>query len=79
MENAIKAHCTVIVGGLPGVGKTEYVKYLTSYIPDYERVYTIEDNTPIHYTYNRTASTSCRFEENIYQNSQEGGDTSAAN
>ena len=42
-------------------------------------VYTIDDNTPIHYTYNRTASTSCRFEENIYQNSQEGGDTSAAN
>ena len=42
-------------------------------------VYTIEDNTPIHYMYNRTASTSCRFEENIYQDSQEGGDTSAAN
>lgn len=33
MENAIKAHCTVIVGGLPGVGKTEYIKYLTGYIP----------------------------------------------
>ena len=29
MENAIKSHCTVIVGGLPGVGKTEYIKYLT--------------------------------------------------
>ena len=43
MENAIRAHCTVVVGGLPGVGKTEYVKYLTDYIPDYERVYTIED------------------------------------
>ena len=42
-------------------------------------VHTIEDNTPIHYTYNRTVSTSCRFEENIYQDSQEGGDTSAAN
>ena len=42
-------------------------------------VYTIDDDTPIHYTYNRTASTSCRFEENIYQDSQEGGDTSAAN
>lgn len=50
MENAIKAHCTVIVGGLPGVGKTEYVKSLTSYIPDYERVYTIEDNLELRYS-----------------------------
>lgn len=50
MQNAIKAHCTVVVGGLPGVGKTEYVKYLTSYIPDYERVYTIEDNLELRYS-----------------------------
>ncbi|MBE5959469.1 MAG: type II/IV secretion system protein [Lachnospiraceae bacterium] len=50
MENAIKAHCTVVVGGLPGVGKTEYVKYLTSYIPAYERVYTIEDNLELRYS-----------------------------
>lgn len=49
MENAIKAHCTVVVGGLPGVGKTEYVKYLTNYIPAYERVYTIEDNLELRY------------------------------
>lgn len=49
MENAIKAHCTVIVGGLPGVGKTEYIKYLTGYIPAYERVYTIEDNLELRY------------------------------
>jgi pilus assembly protein CpaF len=50
MENAIKAHCTVVVGGLPGVGKTEYVKYLTTYIPAYERVYTIEDNLELRYS-----------------------------
>lgn len=50
MENAIKAHCTIVVGGLPGVGKTEYVKYLTSYIPAYERVYTIEDNLELRYS-----------------------------
>ncbi|MGN0383111.1 MAG: ATPase, T2SS/T4P/T4SS family [Eubacterium sp.] len=50
MRNAIKAHCTVIVGGLPGVGKTEYVKYLTSFIPAYERVYTIEDNLELRYS-----------------------------
>ncbi|MFQ9514749.1 MAG: ATPase, T2SS/T4P/T4SS family [Eubacterium sp.] len=49
MENAIRAHCTVVVGGLPGVGKTEYIKYLTSYIPAYERVYTIEDNLELRY------------------------------
>lgn len=50
MENAIRAHCTVIVGGLPGVGKTEYIKYLTEYIPAYERVYTIEDNLELRYS-----------------------------
>lgn len=50
MQNAIRAHCTVIVGGLPGVGKTEYVKYLTNYIPAYERVYTIEDNLELRYS-----------------------------
>lgn len=50
MQNAIKAHCTVIVGGLPGVGKTEYVKYLTDFIPAYERVYTIEDNLELRYS-----------------------------
>lgn len=49
LENAIRAHCTVVVGGLPGVGKTEYVKYLTNYIPAYERVYTIEDNLELRY------------------------------
>lgn len=32
------------------MGKTEYVKYLTSYIPAYERVYTIEDNLELRYS-----------------------------
>lgn len=50
MENAIRAHCTIVVGGLPGVGKTEYIKYLTTYIPEYERVYTIEDNLELRYS-----------------------------
>ena len=50
IENAIRAHCTVVVGGLPGVGKTEYVKYLTQFIPAYERVYTIEDNLELRYS-----------------------------
>lgn len=49
MENAIKAHCNVIICGLPSVGKTEYLKMLSEYIPAYERTATIEDNLEIHF------------------------------
>lgn len=49
MENAVKSHCSIIVCGLPSVGKTEYLKALTAYIPPYERVATIEDNLEIHF------------------------------
>lgn len=49
MENAIKAHCSVIICGLPAAGKTEYLKSLTEYIPPYEKVATIEDSLEIHY------------------------------
>lgn len=49
MENAIRAHCNIIICGLPSVGKTEYLKMLSEYIPPYERVATIEDNLEIHY------------------------------
>lgn len=49
MRNATLAHCNIVVSGLPGVGKTEYVKALTAYIPANERVITIEDNLEIRY------------------------------
>lgn len=49
MESAVKSGCNILVCGLPGVGKTEYVKMLTSYIPASERVITIEDNLEIRY------------------------------
>ena len=49
MHNAVKAHCNIVVSGLPGVGKTEYVKTLTAYIPANERAITIEDNLEIRY------------------------------
>lgn len=49
MEQAVKAGLTVVVAGLPGAGKTEYVKHLTSFIPPYEKAITIEDNLEIHY------------------------------
>lgn len=49
MEACIKAHMSIIICGTPGTGKTEYLKYLTQYIPCNERVITVEDNLEIRY------------------------------
>lgn len=49
LVNCVLAHCSVVIGGLPGAGKTELLKYLTKYIPARERVITIEDVPEIHY------------------------------
>lgn len=49
MEKCVAAKMNMLMCGLPGTGKTEFLKYLTSYIPPEERVITIEDNLEIHY------------------------------
>lgn len=49
MEAAVKGGCNIVVCGLPGVGKTEYVKQLTDYISPQDRAITIEDNLEIRY------------------------------
>lgn len=36
--------------GIPGTGKTEILKHLSSYIPSHEKVITIEDVSEIHYS-----------------------------
>lgn len=45
----VKAGMSIIVCGIPGTGKTEYVKYLTQYIPNNQRVITIEDTLELRY------------------------------
>lgn len=50
LENCVRAHMNIMVGGLVGTGKTELVKYLTKFIPDYERVWTVEDTLEIRYS-----------------------------
>ncbi|MDD6043057.1 MAG: ATPase, T2SS/T4P/T4SS family [Eubacteriaceae bacterium] len=40
----VLGHCSIIVVGDVGSGKTELVKYLTKFIPDSERTISIEDN-----------------------------------
>lgn len=49
LENCVKAHCNIVVGGRPHAGKTELVKYLSNFIPANEKVVTLEDNAEIHY------------------------------
>ncbi len=49
MSNCVKAKLNIVIVGLPGVGKTELVKFLTNYIRDYDRVITIEDTLELHY------------------------------
>lgn len=47
--SCIDGKMNMMMCGLPGTGKTELLKFLTGYIPDNERVITIEDNLEIHY------------------------------
>lgn len=49
LENCVIAHCNVIIGGRPHAGKTELLKYLSGFIPENEKVITLEDNVEIHY------------------------------
>ena len=49
LVRCVKAHCTIVICGLPGAGKTELLKYLTQFIPSRERAITIEDVMEIHY------------------------------
>lgn len=49
MGATVCARCNIIIAGLPGAGKTEFLKYLTGYISPNERAITIEDNLEIKY------------------------------
>lgn len=49
LENCVIAHFNSIIGGQPNAGKTELLKYLSTFIPGNEKVGTYEDNKEIHY------------------------------
>ena len=49
LPKIIKSGFSCIAGGLPGVGKTEFLKLLSSYIPAHERAIVIEDSPEFHY------------------------------
>jgi pilus assembly protein CpaF len=49
LANCVKAHMNIIVCGEPRAGKTELAKFISGYIPESERVITIEDVLEWHY------------------------------
>lgn len=50
LENCVKGKMNMVMCGLPGTGKTEFLKYQTTFIPQNDRAITIEDNLEIHYS-----------------------------
>lgn len=49
LENCITAHMNCVIGGQPHAGKTELLKYMSTFIPEMEKVGVYEDNQEIHY------------------------------
>ena len=47
--NAVKARMNIVICGETNTGKTELCKFLSQYIPDEQKVITIEDNPELHY------------------------------
>ena len=47
--NCIRVGLNIVSGGEPGHGKTEFIKFLMQFIPEKERVITIEDTLELHY------------------------------
>lgn len=47
--NCLQSKFNIVVCGEPGLGKTEFAKMLSLYLPDIERVVTIEDCVEWHY------------------------------
>ncbi|NLC54293.1 MAG: type II/IV secretion system ATPase subunit [Erysipelothrix sp.] len=50
LKTLVEKRSNIIISGLPGVGKTELVKFLTSFIKANQRVITIEDSLEIRYS-----------------------------
>lgn len=48
--NCVHSKMNLIFSGMPGIGKTECIKFFSQYIPENERVITIEDTMEIRYS-----------------------------
>ncbi len=48
--NCVLSKMNIVFCGEPGTGKTECAKFFSQFIPEYERVITIEDNPEWHYS-----------------------------
>lgn len=49
LKYCVQSRANIMVSGMPGAGKTELLKFLTTYIPEHERVISIEDSYEVRY------------------------------
>ena len=49
IQHCVEGKMNTLMCGLPGAGKTELLKWMTTFIPNKDRVITIEDSLEIHY------------------------------
>ncbi|HKM23770.1 MAG TPA: CpaF/VirB11 family protein [Erysipelothrix sp.] len=49
LKYIVQCRCNIMISGMPGAGKTELLKFLTTYIPSHERVISIEDSYEVRY------------------------------
>jgi pilus assembly protein CpaF len=60
LEGAIKARLNIVVSGGTGAGKTTLLNVLSSFIPDNERIVTIEDSAELQLKQQHTVRLECR-------------------
>jgi len=60
LEGAIKARLNIVVSGGTGAGKTTLLNVLSSYIPDTERIVTIEDSAELQLKQHHVVRLECR-------------------
>lgn len=64
LKNCVKAKLNLVVCGEPGAGKTECAKFFSRFIPENEKVITIEDTPEWHYSKVKPDSDSIELKVN---------------
>src|SRR5206468_9873588 len=60
LKGAVKARLNIVVSGGTGAGKTTFLNVLSGYIPDNQRIVTIEDSAELQLKQRHVVRLECR-------------------